>query len=298
MVTVLDLERQAQTDGNAAMTLAECRLLGVGCEPSQRAAYEAVKLAARHGNPDGRRAWVYLTEAGIGTKANHKAALGMLKELAKEDKFAALQLAFFDHMTCEQRLKEITPKIISQDPYIALYPQLFNAAECKYLAVLGTPWLEKAAVVGATGEKSMNPARDADSSAIPHLTEDMVVQRINRCIATATGTKASWAEPLNLLRYRPGQQYKPHHDGSGAGDAPMRNYTALIWLNEQFEGGETDFPNINVRVRGGVGDMLVFRNVRDDGSPDPRLLHAGLPVTEGVKWMASRWIRGQDYLKG
>jgi len=62
--------------------------------------------------------------------------------------------------------------------------------------------------------------------------------------------------------------------------------------------GETDFPKLNVRVRGSVGDMLVFRNVLATGEFDERMIHAGLPVTEGVKWMASRWIRGQDFLGG
>lgn len=77
----------------------------------------------------------------------------------------------------------------------------------------------------------------------------------------------------------------------------MRIMTALIWLNEQFDGGETDFPALNIRVRGGVGDMLVFKNVHGDGSQDDRLVHAGLPVTQGVKWMASRWIRGKEFLE-
>jgi prolyl 4-hydroxylase len=74
--------------------------------------------------------------------------------------------------------------------------------------------------------------------------------------------------------------------------------TALIWLNEQFDGGETEFPTLNIRVRGGRGDMLVFRNVHDDGSQDDRLVHAGLPVSNGVKWLASRWIRATDFLEG
>ena len=76
----------------------------------------------------------------------------------------------------------------------------------------------------------------------------------------------------------------------------MRIMTALIWLNEQFDGGETEFPRLKIRVRGGIGDMLVFRNFRDDGSEDDRLIHAGLPVSQGVKWMASRWIRATDFL--
>ena len=78
----------------------------------------------------------------------------------------------------------------------------------------------------------------------------------------------------------------------------MRHWTALIWLNDDYEGGETDFPDVGVRVKGAVGDMLLFHNVTGEGLPDPRMIHAGLPVTSGVKWMASRWIRGANYLKG
>lgn len=297
MSELADLEARAQLSGAAAMELAERRLLGIDCPPDQRVAYRAVEQAARLGHDDGRRAWVYLTAAGIGRPAEPETARRMLAELAKEDRFAALQLAFLQHVTCERKLAEITPKILSADPYIALFEGLFSAAECKYLAVLGTPWLERASVVDRHGQVRVDEVRDAQSCSIPHLAEDLVVQAVNRCIASATGTKAAWGEPLNILNYAPGQQYKPHHDGTGSDNVSIRAMTALIWLNQDFAGGETDFPKIDVRVRGAMGDMLVFRNVRDDGSLDDRMLHAGLPVTDGVKWMASRWIRTQPYLK-
>jgi len=293
-----DLERRAKTDGEAAMILAEARLFGDFGPPDRAGAYAAVKQSAALGFEDGRRAWVYLTAAGIGHEPDPVAARRMLAELAKEDRFAALQLAFLDHLTCEKRLAEVKSTIISVDPYIALYPGLFSAAECRYLMILGTPWLEKALILSLEGESKFDDSRDAFSAHIPPVAEDLVVQAINRTIATATGTKASWGEPLNILRYVPGQQYKPHHDGMGSDNVSPRNLTALIWLNDQFEGGETDFPKINVRVRGSVGDMLVFRNVLATGEFDERMIHAGLPVTEGVKWMASRWIRGQDFLGG
>ena len=298
MSDVKDLERRARTEPNAAMDMAERLMLGIDMKPDQKAAYRMVQRAARLGHEDGRRAWVYLTAAGIGRKADPQAARKMLGELAREDRFAALQLAFLQHVTCEKRLAEVPPKIISADPYIALYPGLFSQAECKYLAVLGAPWLEKAAILDLAGEGRLDErVRDAHCCSIPHLAEDLVVQAVNRCIATATGTRASWGEPLNILKYVPGQQYRAHHDGTGTDNVSVRALTALIWLNDQFEGGETDFPKINVRVRGGVGDMLVFRNVRDNGDFDERMIHAGLPVTEGVKWMASRWIRTENYLK-
>jgi prolyl 4-hydroxylase len=292
-----DLVERAKTSSSAAMDLAERRLLGIDCKPDARAALAEVQQAARLGHPDGRRAWVYLTAAGIGAKADEARARSMLAELAKEDRFAAVQLAFLGHLTSEGKLAEVEPKIISNDPYIALYPALFSSAECRYLMVIGTPWLEKASVLGLDGKPRMDGVRDAHSCSVPHLAEDLVVQAVNRTIAAATGTEAGWGEPLNILRYQPGQQYKPHHDGTGSDNVSVRDLTALIWLNDAYEGGETDFPKIGVRVRGAVGDMLVFRNVRDNGAFDERMIHAGLPVTKGVKWMASRWIRGSNYLR-
>ena len=298
MTDLADLETRALRDGAAAMALAEARLMGDFGPPDRTAALRAVEQAARLGNPDGRRAWIYATAAGIGRKADPEAALEMLRELAAEDRFAAVQLAFLDHVTCDRRLAEVEPEILSADPHIAVHRTLFSTAECRYLMLLGTPWLERAMVVDReTGEGRLDPARDADTSSFPPLAEDLVVQAINRCIAEASGTRPSWGEPLSILRYAPGQQYHPHHDAIGAEQSEVRHWTALIWLNEDYEGGETHFPDAGVTVRGKVGDMLLFRNVTDDGQPDGRMMHAGLPVTSGVKWMASRWIRGRDYLR-
>lgn len=295
MYSVAELVKQSKTSGEAAMVLSHNRLYGVGCKPDRRAAFNAVRLAARLGHADGRRAYVYMTAAGIGTKANHGAAMAMLRDLAKEDRFAAVQLALLEQIEREKPPIDVAPTIIASDPYIALYPSFFSSIECKYLAMVAAPWLE-AGRVAEHGGIQVELIRDADASAISHLTEDMITQRINARIAAATDTEIGWGEPLNVLRYQPGQQYRPHHDGRGPGGV-TRTMTALIWLNEQFEGGETDFPVLGKRVRGGVGDMLVFRNVLPDGSQDDRLLHAGLPVTDGVKWMASRWIRSEDFLE-
>lgn len=292
-----DLKTRALSDGDAAMALAEARLMGDFGAPDRKGALQAIEQAARLGHADGRRAWVYMTSAGIGTKANPTAARKMLGELAKEDRFAAVQLAFLDHVTCERRLAGVEPEILCPDPYIAIYRSLFSAAECRYLMLLGTPWMQRAMVVDeATGEGRLDPVRDADASSFPPLAEDLVVQAINGCIASASRTKPRWGEPLSILRYAPGQQYHPHHDAHGSDKSALRHWTALIWLNDDYEGGATHFPDVGVTVRGKIGDMLLFRNVTDAGAPDQRMMHAGLPVTSGVKWMASRWIRGRDYL--
>jgi len=69
----------------------------------------------------------------------------------------------------------------------------------------------------------------------------------------------------------------------------------LLYLSDEFEGGATSFPRYGVTVRPRAGDAVAFSNTLPDGSVDQRSLHAGEPVTRGVKWLATRWIRARPY---
>ena len=95
-----------------------------------------------------------------------------------------------------------------------------------------------------------------------------------------------------MPRYAPGQQYRPHLDTLPNADN-QRIRTAILYLNANYQGGETAFPLLGFTVAPCVGDLLVFDNVDASGLPDPRSRHAGLPVTGGTKWVATRWIRAR-----
>ena len=71
----------------------------------------------------------------------------------------------------------------------------------------------------------------------------------------------------------------------------QRVATCLTWLNDDYAGGETEFPRIGFRHRGNPGDAMLFLNVTPDRRPDPLSLHAGLPPTRGRKWLLSQWVR-------
>jgi prolyl 4-hydroxylase len=281
-----------QGDPDAMMMVGEFHLIGLHGPRNFERGFKLIARAADKGQEHARRAVVYLTSRGLGRKANPKLARTMLARLAQEDRFAAVQNGLLEHLECRKKVRTLAPRMISEDPYVAIWQGLFNRAEYEYLRRIGAPTLRPAMIANPqTGQGLLDPIRKSDTTAIPIIEEDLIVREIVTTIAEATGTGVDQGEALTLLRYAPGQEYKLHYDAYDAGwNAPQRVYTALIWLNDEYEGGETHFPELGLTVRGMAGDMLVFSNLTPEGTLDKRMKHAGLPVKAGEKWLASRWI--------
>jgi predicted 2-oxoglutarate/Fe(II)-dependent dioxygenase YbiX len=133
---------------------------------------------------------------------------------------------------------------------------------------------------------------------------DVVVQVVRARIAAASNLPLPVFEPAQIMRYAVGEEFRPHHDfidPAHAGHGPQlarfgqRIATFLIYLNDDFEGGETTFPRAGFSHRGRKGDALLFANVdAATRAPDPLTLHAGRPPTRGEKWIFSQWIRDRS----
>jgi prolyl 4-hydroxylase len=83
--------------------------------------------------------------------------------------------------------------------------------------------------------------------------------------------------PLRVYRYQPGQHFGPHRDQFYAGAGGTRSLlTFMVYLNDDFEGGATSFPEQGKRVVPRAGDALVFQHM---------VLHAGERVASGVKYV-------------
>ena len=109
-------------------------------------------------------------------------------------------------------------------------------------------------------------------------------------------------EPAEVLHYSIGEAYRPHVDffhpqlpnfAEQMRLKGQRIKTCLVYLNDDFDGGETDFPKLGIKYRGRAGDALIFENVKPNGTGDLSTLHAGLPPTRGDKWLFSQWIRSK-----
>jgi prolyl 4-hydroxylase len=127
------------------------------------------------------------------------------------------------------------------------------------------------------------------------LIVDPAIHALNRRLAAAAGVTVEQAEPLLILRYGIGQQYRNHFDFL-PGAENQRLVTGLVYLNEGYEGGETAFIKADFKVKGRKGDAIVFRNITADRRADPMAEHAGLPVVRGVKLLASLWMRERRFV--
>ena len=239
--------------------------------------------------------------SGAGGRRDWPRALATLERLAEDDPPSGRQLALIRAMDLDAdgnpgALPAAEP--VSQSPHILAFRGLFTAEECRYLAEAAAPMLAPAGVIDVrTGREIRDPIRISDCCGFTAPLENPAVHALNRRIAAASGTRPEQGEPLQVLRYGPGGEYKPHFDSLPAA-ANQRILTMLVWLNEDYEGGETWFTAPRLALKGQPGDAILFRNASLDGARDPASAHAGLPVRSGTKIIASRWMRQRDYEVG
>ena len=286
------VERHAATrDPDALFTLGDMYWRGAGVEQDVGRAWELFGEAADVEHPMAVRAYTNLLASGIGGPRNWQRALGRLEDEGRSDALRAKMLAVIQSMPIAANGDPLAIpgfEQLSEEPGVWIFREAFSDAECEFLRLMAEPTYERS-LVKMEGKDVPDPIRTSDGSTIHWLIEDPATHAINRRLAAMTHTAVEQGEPLQILRYRPGQQYHPHFDWLG--ETNRRILTALIYLNDDYEGGETRFVKTGLTVKGRAGDVLLFRNIGRDGGLDPLSEHAGLPVTSGVKYLASRWIR-------
>ena len=225
--------------------------------------------------------------------------IALLRQLAGTSARCRRELDIVEAMTLTATGDPIAPpagRVIGENPRLVWFDGLFTEAECRYLVGAATPMLAPSVVVDQrTGRQVRDPVRTSDGVGFTLPLENPAVHALNRRIAAASGTDVGQGEPLQVLRYRPGEQYRPHFDAI-PGFANQRVLTMLVWLNADYAGGETRFMKDGRSLKGKIGDALLFRNADESGRRDDGSAHAGLPVTAGEKLIASRWIRQRAFV--
>ncbi|HEX8222703.1 MAG TPA: 2OG-Fe(II) oxygenase [Allosphingosinicella sp.] len=285
-------------EADALFEAAAAKLRGDGGVRDLAGARELFRQAGGGGRVNAAVVYANLLAAGVGGPRDWPGALRLLAALARVNPRSRRELERVEAMALDAAGDPLAlpeGERLCEAPAVTIFRGLFSPAECSYLAGAAVPMLEPAVVVDpASGRQRPDPVRVCDSAGFPWPLENPAVHALNRRLAAASGTAPEQGEPLQVLRYRPGGEYRPHFDAIPS-FSNQRTMTFLVWLNEDYEGGKTFFPTAGLRLKGTTGDAVLFRNTGPDGRRDPAAGHAGLPVIQGEKLIASRWIRERPF---
>jgi prolyl 4-hydroxylase len=189
---------------------------------------------------------------------------------------------------------------------IRAFEKMLPDSVCQWLIDRSAGRLKRALVYDAAGGKNYESETRTNSWAQFDLMScEFLHVLVQLRMQAASGIPLVNMESTAVLHYAVGEQISDHFDFVSPNVANyeqelqkngQRVMTFLIYLNDDYAGGETAFPKLGVVHKGRRGEGLYFVNALPDASPDLRTLHAGRPPTEGEKWIVSQFIRDRRLL--
>ena len=194
--------------------------------------------------------------------------------------------------------REVQVLVNLQTPRVVVFGNLLSAEECDEMIVLARARLARSETVQTdTGSSEVNEARTSQGMFFDRG-EHPLCARFEARIAALLDWPVENGEGLQVLRYGPGAEYKPHYDYFDP-EQPgtptilkrggQRVASLVCYLNTPKLGGATVFPDIRLDVAPVRGNAVFFSY--DRPHPATRSLHGGAPVVEGEKWVATKWLR-------
>ena len=199
--------------------------------------------------------------------------------------------------------REVQVLLSMQNPRLVVFGGLLSDDECDALVAEAGPRMARSeTVVNETGGNEVNASRTSDGMFFGRC-ELPICQRLEERIAALLNWPLVNGEGLQVLHYRPGAEYKPHHDYFDPAQPGMaavlrrggqRVATVLVYLNTPQQGGGTVFPDVQLEVAPIKGNAVFFSY--DRPHPVTRSLHGGAPVLSGEKWVATKWLREGEFI--
>jgi hypothetical protein len=182
---------------------------------------------------------------------------------------------YFGHFDFEHRL-------------VWTVPELFSAGECAALVAGAADQAWLPATVNRAAGRVVEPGMRDNTTAVlrdPALAAEMyrrVLPHVPQRMSAELGARgrvpmevAGIHVPVRIYRYERGQHFGLHEDQSYFGEGGTKSLlTFMVYLNDDFGGGETDFPEQGQTIVPETGRALLFQH---------RLLHEGKRVTAGTK---------------
>lgn len=268
------------------------------------------------------RAWI-LAQAEAGTDPREVTAAMLAQGWTEQAAIDALERTMRDHLEDHARrhglpvpvpvpspIERNGPALLqAQDrqvqvltsllhPRVIVFGNLLADEECDELIALARRQIKRSPVFDPdTGQDQQHQARTSEGMFFARGANPLCA-RVEARIAALLNWPLENGEGLQVLRYGPGAQYKPHYDyfdpaRPGAEVALRRGgqrvASLVIYLNTPAQGGATTFPDAHLEVAPIKGNAVYFSY--DRPHPMTGTLHGGAPVVEGEKWVATKWLR-------
>lgn len=187
-------------------------------------------------------------------------------------------------------------------PRVVLFGGLLDDVECEALVELSRSRLHRSTTLNLDTGANETIAERTSEGVYFRRGEHPLLDTIDARIAELVGWPMENGEPLQVLRYGPGAEYKPHYDyfdparpGTVATlrQGGQRVASVVMYLNTPEVGGATNFPDAHFEVAAVRGNAVFFSY--DRAHPMTRSLHGGAPVVRGEKWVATKWLRERRY---
>ena len=180
-------------------------------------------------------------------------------------------------------------EVLSKEPIIVLSDEFLDKEDCQRILNLQIQ-LENSTT-------AMNRIKDYRKSLVTLVDEeDDVIKKVKKKIAKSFGLDGNGMEKLQLQKYPEGGYYKEHFDAKSENhfqndeSFSQRKYSIIIYLNDDFIGGETVFPKKNISVKPLQGRLLLFSNMLNETNyVHPFSSHLSNKIAEGEKWILSIW---------
>ena len=188
-------------------------------------------------------------------------------------------------------------------PLLRSYPVFVEPRICRWIIQRAKGRLTRALVYDASvGQTTEHASRTNTSVTFGLLDTDFVCLLLQSRMAACLRLPFRHFEAMTVLHYDTGEQNSEHFDFVDPNvpdyerhirERGQRVVTFLVYLNDDYSGGQTEFPRLGVRHRGTGGEGFFFVNAFADGRPDLRTLHAGRAPSCGEKWIVSQFIKNQ-----
>lgn len=198
--------------------------------------------------------------------------------------------------------KEYLEKIESESNInkskVSIVENFLSLKECQHIINIATSKFERSTTVKRGGGHQIDKGRTSYSAYLN--IKDEIIESIYDRASKLLDINNENFEHLQCTSYEKNQEYRVHHDAFEETEKKelerggQRISTILIYLNDDYKGGETFFPMIDVRVKPKVGSVAIWNHLLDNGDRDSDAYHAGLPVLEGRKYVGNLWLRSRN----